>query len=192
MVRAHAILHDDNAVVRRDTAGVLIFNFNHIDAIYDQLLGYGLRPVVELSFMPAALARDPQQTIFSYRGIISPPADWAEWRQLVGALASHLVQRYGTDEVAQWAFEVWNEPNLAVFWSGTMADYLRLYDESVRAIKAVSSRELVGEPRTLRRRMDRAAGRACRAIRRAAGLRLHAHLRQPAAGRAARAAQARP
>ncbi len=148
MVRAHAILHDDNAVVRRDTAGVLIFNFNHIDAIYDQLLGYGLRPVVELSFMPAALARDPEQTVFTYRGIISPPADWAEWRQLVTALAGHLVQRYGIDEVARWAFEVWNEPNLAVFWPGTMAEYLRLYEESARAVKAVGPRLRVGGPAT--------------------------------------------
>ena len=88
MVRAHAILHDDNAVVSRDAAGALHFDFGRVDAIYDQVLGYGLRPVVELSFMPAALARDPQQTVFAYRGIISPPADWAEWRQLVTALAA--------------------------------------------------------------------------------------------------------
>lgn len=148
MVRAHAILHDDNAVASRDTAGVLHFDFRRVDAIYDLLLGYGLRPVVELSFMPAALARDPEQTVFAYRGIISPPADWAEWRQLVSALAGHLVSRYGIHEVAQWAFEVWNEPNLAVFWPGTMADYLRLYEESARAIKAVDPRLRVGGPAT--------------------------------------------
>ena len=148
MVRAHAILHDDNAVASRDAAGVLQFDFGRVDAIYDRLLGYGLRPVVELSFMPAALARDPRQTVFAYRGIISPPADWAEWRQLVTALAGHLVQRYGIDEVAGWAFEVWNEPNLAVFWPGTMAEYLRLYEESARAVKAVDPRLRVGGPAT--------------------------------------------
>ena len=147
-VRAHAILHDDNAVVHRDRAGTLRFDFGRVDAIYDQLLQLGLRPVVELSFMPAALARDPEQTVFAYRGIISPPADWAEWRQLVTALAAHLVQRYGIDEVAQWAFEVWNEPNLEVFWPGTKADYLRLYDESARAVRAVSDRLRVGGPAT--------------------------------------------
>jgi xylan 1,4-beta-xylosidase len=148
MVRAHAILHDDNAVVSRDGAGALRFDFGRVDAIYDQLLSLGLRPVVELSFMPAALARDPQQTVFSYRGIISPPADWAEWRHLVTALASHLVSRYGIDEVSRWAFEVWNEPNLTVFWPGTMADYLRLYDESAHAVKAVDPRLRVGGPAT--------------------------------------------
>jgi xylan 1,4-beta-xylosidase len=148
MVRAHAILHDDNAVAHRDQDGELHFDFTRVDAIYDQLLEMGLRPVVELSFMPAALARDPQQTVFSYRGIISPPADWGEWRRLVAALAAHLVQRYGIDEVAQWAFEVWNEPNLVVFWPGTMREYLRLYDESARAIKSVDARLRVGGPAT--------------------------------------------
>ncbi|HUY47611.1 MAG TPA: hypothetical protein VMV92_18075 [Streptosporangiaceae bacterium] len=148
MVRAHAILHDDNAVVHRDRDGALRFDFAAIDAIYDQLLGLGLRPVVELSFMPVALARDPGQTVFTYRGIISPPADWGEWRQLVAALASHLVGRYGIDEVASWAFEVWNEPNLVVFWPGTRAEYLRLYDESARAIKSVDRRLRVGGPAT--------------------------------------------
>jgi xylan 1,4-beta-xylosidase len=148
MVRAHAILHDDNAVASRRPDGSLEFDFRAVDTIYDQLLGLGLRPVVELSFMPAALARDPQRTVFTYRGIISPPADWAEWRQLVGKLAAHLVQRYGAVEVARWAFEVWNEPNLAVFWPGSRDDYLRLYDESARAIKAVDPRLRVGGPAT--------------------------------------------
>ena len=148
MVRAHAILHDDNAVARRDGAGVLRFDFSKVDEIYDQLLELGLRPVVELSFMPAALARDPEQTVFTYRGIISPPRDWGEWRQLVAELTAHLVDRYGADEVANWAFEVWNEPNLVVFWPGSREDYLRLYSESALAVKAVDQRLRVGGPAT--------------------------------------------
>ena len=148
MVRAHAIFHDDNQVASRNPDGSLAFDFSRVDASYDELLRTGLRPVVELSFMPAALARDPGQTVFAYRGIISPPADWTEWRQLVTALVAHLVERYGLDEVAHWAFEVWNEPNLEVFWLGTMADYLRLYDEAARAVKAISPRLLVGGPAT--------------------------------------------
>ena len=145
-VRAHAILHDDLCVARRDENGVLHFDFDRVNAIYDQLLSLGLRPVVELSFMPAALARDPGQTVFTYRGIISPPADFAEWRALVTALTSHLVDRYGLDEVLQWAFEVWNEPNLVVFWAGTPEEYLQLYDESVHAVKSVDPRLRVGGP----------------------------------------------
>jgi xylan 1,4-beta-xylosidase len=147
-LRAHAILHDDNGVVRRDPDGKLSFNFERVDAIYDRLLDIGIRPVVELSFMPAVLARAPDRTVFTYRGIISPPADWAEWRALVAALAAHLVDRYGIEEVAQWAFEVWNEPNLDVFWSGTRDEYLRLYRESAAAVKSVDPRLPVGGPAT--------------------------------------------
>ncbi len=147
-VRAHAILHDDNRVVTRGPDGQLAFDFAGVDAIYDQLLEIGIRPVIELSFMPAALARDQRQAVFGYRGLISPPADWGEWRALVSALARHLVEQYGIDEIAQWPFEVWNEPNLEVFWSGTAQEYLRLYDESARAVKSVDTRLLVGGPAT--------------------------------------------
>ncbi|GIH18927.1 GH39 family glycosyl hydrolase [Rugosimonospora africana] len=147
-VRAHAILHDDNDVVRRGRDGSVTYCFDRVDAIYDQLLDIGIRPVVELSFMPAALARDAQQTVFTYRGIISPPADWSEWRALITAFAEHLIGRYGIDEVAQWSFEVWNEPNLVVFWTGTVEEYLRLYEESARALKAVDPRLAVGGPST--------------------------------------------
>jgi xylan 1,4-beta-xylosidase len=148
LVRAHAILHDDNAVVRRDLSGALAFDFSRVDAIYDQLLELGLRPVVELSFMPAALARDPELTVFTYGGIISPPADWTEWRLLVTELTAHLVNRYGADEVSHWAFEVWNEPNLTVFWPGSQEEYLRLYAESALAVKSVDPRLPVGGPST--------------------------------------------
>ncbi len=143
-VRAHAILHDDNQVVTDE----LKFDFAQIDAQYDQILALGVRPVVELSFMPAALARDPQQTVFAYRGIISPPRDWTQWWELVRELAAHLVDRYGIDEVADWGFEVWNEPNLVVFWSGTKDDYLRLYDVTADAVKNVDPRLRVGGPST--------------------------------------------
>ncbi|MDX6309562.1 MAG: xylan 1,4-beta-xylosidase [Nocardioidaceae bacterium] len=147
-VRAHAILHDDNHVVTRADDGTLSFDFTEIDRLYDQILDIGVRPVVELSFMPAAIARDPEETVFVYRGIISPPREWGEWREVVGELTRHLVDRYGIDEVAEWSFEVWNEPNLEVFWTGTQDDYLRLYDEAAHAVKTVDTRLLVGGPAT--------------------------------------------
>ena len=142
-VRAHAILGDDLGVYREG----LDYDFSGIDRVYDELMGIGLRPVVELSFMPRDLARDPGQTVFSYGAIISPPREWDRWGDLVGALAAHLIQRYGADEVAdRWAFEVWNEPNLDVFWSGTQEEYFRLYDVSARAIKSVHPGLRVGGP----------------------------------------------
>ena len=143
-VRAHGILSDDLGVYRQDRAG---YDFSEIDRVYDELMNVGLRPVVELSFMPRDLARDPDKTVFSYRAVISPPRDWDRWADLTGALAAHLIQRYGADEVTgHWAFEVWNEPNLDVFWSGTQAEYFRLYDCSAAAIKSVHPGLRVGGP----------------------------------------------
>jgi xylan 1,4-beta-xylosidase len=121
-------------------------DFSGLFGVYDRLLGIGLKPVVELSFMPRELARDPDATVFAYRAVISPPADWAAWGRLCGALARQLVGRYGIGEVATWAFEVWNEANLEVFWNGTQDDYHRLYEVAARAVKGVDDRIRVGGP----------------------------------------------
>ncbi|MGI8830665.1 MAG: GH39 family glycosyl hydrolase [Candidatus Limnocylindria bacterium] len=144
-VRAHAILNDDLGTYR-EVAGEPVMDFSGIDRIYDRVLGLGLRPIVELGFMPRDLAADPSQTVFDYRAIISPPNDWDRWERLVRELAEHLVERYGRAEVQRWAFEVWNEANLEVFWSGTRDEYLRLYDVSVRAVKSVNASLIVGGP----------------------------------------------
>jgi xylan 1,4-beta-xylosidase len=142
-VRAHAIFHDDLAVYR----------FGHhdwriVDAVYDRVLELGVRPVVELSFMPRELAEDSSATVYEYGAGISVPRDWDAWAALCGGLAAHLVERYGIDEVATWGFEVWNEPNLELFWTGTREQYLRLYDLAAGAVKAVDARLLVGGPAT--------------------------------------------
>jgi xylan 1,4-beta-xylosidase len=145
-VRAHGVLCDDLGVYR-EVSGRARYDFDAVDRIYDQLLGIGLRPVVELSFMPRDLAADPTATVFSYGAIISPPKDWARWADLVRAFVAHLVDRYGLAEVRdRWSFEVWNEANLEVFWSGSLADYLRLYELSARAVKQVHPDLRVGGP----------------------------------------------
>jgi xylan 1,4-beta-xylosidase len=146
-IRAHGILLDELGVYSEPN-GEPQFDFAGVDRVYDRLLQIGVRPVVELSFMPRALARDPTATVFAYGGIVSPPKSWERWGQLVGNLAKHLVERYGLEDVSSWGFEVWNEPNLEVFWTGTRAEYFRLYDEAAAAIKAVDSRLLVGGPAT--------------------------------------------
>jgi xylan 1,4-beta-xylosidase len=147
-VRAHAILGDDLGTYR-EVDGRPVHDFAGIDRVYDHLLDLGLRPVVELSYMPNDLAADPSKTVFAYGAIVSPPKDWDRWGDLVSALTEHLVERYGGDEVRQrWSFEVWNEPNLEAFWSGTPEEYLRLYDVSVRAVRAVDDRLVVGGPAT--------------------------------------------
>jgi xylan 1,4-beta-xylosidase len=144
-VRAHAILHDDLGVYR-EVDGEPAVDFSGIDRIYDRVLELGLRPIVEISFMPRDLASDPDSTVFHYGAIVSPPKDWTRWEQLVGDLTAHLVERYGSEEVRTWGFEVWNEANLDVFWSGTRDEYLRLYDVSVGAVKAVDAALPVGGP----------------------------------------------
>jgi xylan 1,4-beta-xylosidase len=145
-VRAHAILCDDLGVYT-ESGGRAVHDFSGVDRVYDQLMEIGLRPVVELSFMPSDLASDPGKTVFSYGAIISPPKDWDRWADLVRDLAAHLTERYGRDEVvSRWAFEVWNEPNLEVFWSGTPEQYFRLYDVSARAVKSVDPDLRVGGP----------------------------------------------
>jgi xylan 1,4-beta-xylosidase len=144
-VRAHAILHDELGVYR-EVEGQPVHDFSGIDRIYDQLLDIGLRPIVEIGFMPHDLARDPSKTVFEYDAIISPPRDWERWESLVSDLTAHLVDRYGLDEVRTWGFEVWNEANLEVFWAGTPEEYLRLYDVTARAVKGVDAQLPVGGP----------------------------------------------
>ncbi|MGZ4441838.1 MAG: GH39 family glycosyl hydrolase [Nocardioidaceae bacterium] len=147
-VRAHAIFHDDVHVFHWPEGGTPSYDFSGVDDLVDRVIATGLRPVLELGFMPRDLATDPGATTFQYEGIVSPPKDWAVWGELNGRLAAHLVERYGIDEVAGWGFEVWNEPNLEVFWTGTKRDYMRLYAEAATAIKAVNERLLVGGPAT--------------------------------------------
>ena len=145
-VRAHGILCDDLGVYR-EVDGSPVHDFTGVDEVYDRLLGLDLRPVVELSFMPRDLARDPSRTVFGYHAIISPPRDWNRWYDLVRALVAHLVDRYGPDEVRdRWSFEVWNEANLEVFWAGTREEYLRLYDIAAAAVKSVDPDLRVGGP----------------------------------------------
>jgi xylan 1,4-beta-xylosidase len=147
-VRAHGILGDDLGTYR-EVDGRPVHDFAGIDRVYDLLLGLGLRPVVELAYMPRDLARDPDHTAFFYKGVSSPPKDWDRWADLVRALVQHLVDRYGLQEVRDhWAFEVWNEPNLEYFWSGDAQDYLRLYDTAARAVRSVDPGLRVGGPAT--------------------------------------------
>ncbi|MBV8113274.1 MAG: glycosyl hydrolase family 39 [Silvibacterium sp.] len=148
-VRFHAIFHDELGVYDEDQQGNPVFNFSYIDQIYDGLLANGVRPFVEISFMPKKLASRLDYHAFWYKQIVSPPRDYAKWDALITAFAQHLVERYGIDEVSQWYFEVWNEPNID-FWTGRPAQetYFELYDHTARALKVVNQRIRVGGPAT--------------------------------------------
>jgi len=113
-------------------------------------LAAGVRPFVELSFMPRKMAADPNMTqAFFYKPVVSPPKDYAQWDAMITAFAEHLIARYGIDEVATWDFEVWNEPNLD-FWGGrpNMPTYFELYEHTALALKKVNQRIRVGGPST--------------------------------------------
>lgn len=148
-VRFHGILNDDVGVYSEDSKGNPIYNFSYVDQIYDGLLDTGVKPFVELSFMPYQLASAPTLQAFWYKPNVAPPKDWQKWDGLIAAVVKHLVDRYGIDEVASWYFEVWNEPNLD-FWVGTpkQSTYWELYDHTARDIKQVSTRLRVGGPAT--------------------------------------------
>src|SRR5271168_5117530 len=149
-VRFHAIFQDEVGLYDEDAQGNPVYNFSYVDQIYDGLLANGVRPFVELSFMPSKLASPPiVRQAFWYNPIVSPPKSWDRWGDLVYQFTKHLVDRYGIAEVSQWYFEVWNEPNID-FWAGDPkeATYYQLYDAAARAIKNVSPRLRVGGPST--------------------------------------------
>ena len=149
-VRAHGILMDENGVYTEDEHGNPIYNFSYVDQIYDGLLKNGVRPFVEISFMPKKLAFNPDALHpFWYKQNVSPPKSMERWDGLMTAFAQHLVARYGIDEVSQWYFEMWNEPNID-FWGGIPRDksYFEMYEHTARDLKAVNPRLRVGGPAT--------------------------------------------
>ncbi len=145
-VRFHGILSDDmGTLICQDDQ--FVFSFFNTDRIFDFLLSIGMRPIVELSFMPGTLSSDGN-SVFRYRANVTPPKNMADWNLLIGKLVCHWCERYGIDEVSQWPFEVWNEPNLEVFWTGGQAGYFELYRNTWQTIKSVSPRLQVGGPAT--------------------------------------------
>jgi xylan 1,4-beta-xylosidase len=147
-IRMHGLLTDDMGVYREDKNGTPEYNYQYVDAVYDFIVSIGMKPFVELGFMPEALASG-KQTIFWWKGNVTPPKDYAKWEELIRHLTLHFTERYGVEEVKSWYFEVWNEPNLTPgFWTGTQAEYFKLYQYSVQAIKGVNKEFRVGGPAT--------------------------------------------
>lgn len=150
-IRMHGLLHDDMGVYTEDAHGNPVYNWQYIDKLHDFLLSIGIRPFVELSFMPRALAdmeHEGLTTVFWWNGIIKPPKSYERWGELIRQLTLHLSERYGEAEVAKWYFEVWNEPNLNFFWAGSQEEYFQLYKTAAEAIKSVCSDYRVGGPAT--------------------------------------------
>jgi xylan 1,4-beta-xylosidase len=145
-VRFHGLLCDDVGVLTIQNKKP-VYSFFNPDSVIDFLLSIGMKPFLELSFMPEALASG-RKTVFHYRGNVTPPKDYKSWSLLIYKMVDHWKRRYGPEEVRQWYFEVWNEPNLKAFWTGSMKEYFKLYEFTASAIKDVDSEFRVGGPAT--------------------------------------------
>ena len=147
-LRFHGLFHDDMCVYR-EQAGKPVYNWQYIDELFDRMLEIGIRPFVELSFFPKDIAARDSKTIFWWKGNITPPENFEKWAGLIDAFVRHCLSRYGRDEVRQWYFEVWNEPNLyQLFWDGTRSRYFELYRVTAQTIKAIDPALRVGGPAT--------------------------------------------
>lgn len=147
-MRFHEILSDEVGVYKEDDKGNPHYNFTYVNQIYDGFLANGVRPFVEISYMPKQLALRPTDQVLWNQAVISPPKDYKKWDELIRVFARHLIERYGIEEVSKWYFEVWNEAEYN--WSGDpqMETYFELYDHTARALKSVDSRLRVGGPAT--------------------------------------------
>ena len=145
-VRFHGLLNDEMCTYLIE-CGKDMYSFFNADQIFDFLVSIGMKPFVELSFMPTAL-QTGGDIVFFYKANVTPPRDYAKWADLIARLVKHWVERYGADEVRSWYFEVWNEPNLGAFWKGSQADYFKLYQYTANAIKNVDAQIRVGGPAT--------------------------------------------
>jgi xylan 1,4-beta-xylosidase len=173
-IRVHHLLTSGDGVAElkwsstnvycEDASGKPIYDFTILDGIFDEYKAAGVRPMVELGFMPKDLAavvpgRDAYQVHFPKSTISgasnNPPKDYAKWGELARVVTAHLVQRYGQQAVLQWYFEVWNEPDID-YWHGTAEDYWKLYDYAVAGVRAALPGARVGGPATTSPRSDKA------------------------------------
>ncbi|MDO5155129.1 MAG: glycosyl hydrolase [Eubacteriales bacterium] len=149
-IRGHGLFADDMAIYHEyeneNGETCVEYNFTYLDLVMDKYLELGLKPFIELGFMPYKLASGTQ-TVFYWKGNTTPPKDYDMWCDLVKATLSHLMDRYGADEVVTWPVEVWNEPNLPGFWEkADMQEYFKLFKYSFYAVKEVDARFRVGGP----------------------------------------------
>jgi xylan 1,4-beta-xylosidase len=144
-IRMHGLFHEDMMVYREENNQPIV-NWQYVDLVYDHWFTIGIRPFVELGFMPYDLASG-EETVFWWKGNITPPKDWERWNWFIEQYIRHIIERYGLAEVRRWYFEVWNEPSLAFFWKDAdFAAYMQLYEHTVRTIKNIDSELRVGGP----------------------------------------------
>jgi xylan 1,4-beta-xylosidase len=175
-IRAHHLLTSGNGepelkwsssnIFKVDANGKPVYDFTITDQTFDEFQKAGVRPMVELGFMPKDLAAtvpgvDAYQVHYPANTTSgasnNPPKDYAMWGELVRRYTEHLVERYGKAEVSTWYFEVWNEPDIS-YWHGTQSEYFKLYDYAVDGVRAALPNAIVGGPATTGPTSEKAAG----------------------------------
>jgi len=164
-VRCHSLLNTGDGTpalkwgstnaYTEDVTGQPIYNWAIIDSIFDTYMENGMKPLVEIGFMPRDLSVKPDPYRHNwkpgapygdiYTGWAYPPKDYEKWAELVYQWAIHCVDRYGKTEVESWYWEVWNEPNIG-YWQGTTEEYLKLYDYTADAVKRALPGAKIGGP----------------------------------------------
>ncbi len=163
-IRAHHLLTSGNGVAELkwsssnvfslDANGKPVYDFTISDETFDAFQKAGVRPMVELGFMPKDLAAAvpgiteyqlhyPKPTMGGASN--NPPKDYKIWGELIRKFTQHLVDRYGRQQVSTWYFEVWNEPDI-IYWHGTPEEYFKLYDYAVAGVRTVLPNAKVGGP----------------------------------------------
>lgn len=139
-----------------DAQGNPVYDWTLTDRIFDTYLERGLKPYVQLGFMPEALSTHPtdyphdppsDKLIFPPSGFGHPPKDYAKWGELCFQWAQHCAEKYGRAEAESWWWEPWNEPNID-YWRGTPAEFHQLYDYSVEGVRRALPGARVGGPET--------------------------------------------
>ena len=140
-------------VYTEDASGHPVYNWTILDRIFDGYRDAGVKPLVEIGFMPEALSVKPEPYQHSWprgslwKGWAYPPKDYRKWAGLVDQFVRHLAGRYGASEAESWYWEVWNEPNIG-YWQATPEEYFKLYDFTAEAVKRALPEASIGGPAT--------------------------------------------
>lgn len=148
-IRFHGIFDDEMMIYGENERGEVSLNFAYSDSLFDFLLSAGLKPFLELSFLPRQLAGDGSTTVFYKKSLVGSPKDLGKWNQLIHQFITHYIRRYGIHEVRQWYFEVWNEPEIHIFWPDTYEAYCELFIQTFQTIKSIDPELRVGGPGVL-------------------------------------------
>ncbi len=156
-IKFHGLLDDEMMVYSESPSGQPILNFTYVDMIFDFLLSINLRPLIQLSYMPTDLAKNPEMTINFLESCVSLPKDYNKWQYLIRNLVIHLQNRYGPEEVRKWPFYLWNTPDAPEALSGIKdkEDYFYFYQVTYKTVVGIDPQIAFGGPGLMNMTMEK-------------------------------------